>query len=239
MELKEDKYCVYQHIRPDKNEVFYVGIGGEDRPYERIGRNRYWHNIVALNSNYEIKILFEGLSWSQCCIKEKWFIKLYGRKDLGLGTLCNLTDGGEGAFGRVFSDEALKRIGKHSRERVRKRGYKQNLSEDGRKSKSNYMKNRVISKETGDKISKSHIGNKFALGHRLSQEVKNRIGEAQESFPVCQFDSDGNFLEEFRSIGRACDKYPQFNKSCIKRVCRGIHKQHKGYVWKYKKDVVE
>jgi hypothetical protein len=37
--------------------------------------------------------------------KEKEFIQLYGRKDLGLGELVNMTDGGDGTIGRILSEE--------------------------------------------------------------------------------------------------------------------------------------
>ena len=37
--------------------------------------------------------------------KEKWYIKRLGRKDLGLGTLVNMTDGGDGVKGWVISEQ--------------------------------------------------------------------------------------------------------------------------------------
>jgi uncharacterized protein involved in tellurium resistance len=32
--------------------------------------------------------------WEEACKKETFFISYYGRKDLGLGSLVNMTDGG-------------------------------------------------------------------------------------------------------------------------------------------------
>ena len=84
---------VYRHIRLDKNEVFYIGIGNEKRPYTKKSRNKYWHNIVN-KTEYRVDILFDDLSWEEACEKETEFIKLYGRKDLGKGTLVNMSDGG-------------------------------------------------------------------------------------------------------------------------------------------------
>jgi hypothetical protein len=87
---------VYRHIRLDKNEPFYIGIGlTEKRAYDKRGRNKLWKNIVS-KTNYEIDILFDNLSWDDACLKEKEFIYLYGRKDLGTGILVNMTDGGDG-----------------------------------------------------------------------------------------------------------------------------------------------
>lgn len=34
-----NKFCVYCHIRPDKNEVFYIGRGDNKRPYSKKSRS--------------------------------------------------------------------------------------------------------------------------------------------------------------------------------------------------------
>lgn len=87
---------VYRHIRLDTNEVFYIGIGHNiSRAFSKHGRNRYWNFINNLTS-YTTEVIFECLTWEDACKKEVEFIKLYGRKDLGLGTLVNMTDGGDG-----------------------------------------------------------------------------------------------------------------------------------------------
>jgi len=91
---------LYRHIRLDNNTPFYIGIGN-DISYKRSKlakcRNIFWKRIVN-KTEYEIEIVLDNLTWEEACKKEKEFIKLYGRKDLGLGTLTNLTDGGEGQF---------------------------------------------------------------------------------------------------------------------------------------------
>jgi hypothetical protein len=99
---------VYRHIRLDKNEPFYIGIGKTDRrAFSRRGRNSFWKNIVS-KTDYKVEILFENLTQEEACEKEKEFIQLYGRKDLGLGTLVNLTNGGEGTVNIVVSEYAKK-----------------------------------------------------------------------------------------------------------------------------------
>lgn len=95
---------LYRHIRLDKNEVFYVGIGESlKRAYHVKTRTSYWKKIAK--KGYEVEVLFEDLTWEQACEKEKEFIALYGRKDLGTGTLVNLTDGGEGTLNIIRSEE--------------------------------------------------------------------------------------------------------------------------------------
>ena len=108
---------VYRHIRLDKNEPFYIGIGKtERRAYIKGNRSSLWKKI-GLKTEYEVEILFDDLTWEQACEKEIELIKLYGRKDLGLGPLVNMTDGGEGTLnkepwnkGRKTSEEQILKL---------------------------------------------------------------------------------------------------------------------------------
>lgn len=100
-------YFVYEHIRPDTNEIFYIGIGTKKlntncftniyhRAYSKRGRNNYWKHIVNQNKNYQVNILFDYTTKEEAISKEIELISLHGRKDLKKGPLCNLTDGGDG-----------------------------------------------------------------------------------------------------------------------------------------------
>lgn len=103
MLVDEGKYYLYRHIRLDKNEPFYIGIGTKrDRPhhsivseYERAyvknSRNNYWKNIVN-STNYKVEILLESNNYAFIKEKEVEFIASYN-------TLCNMTEGGEGTLG--------------------------------------------------------------------------------------------------------------------------------------------
>jgi hypothetical protein len=91
---------VYRHIRIDKNEPFYIGIGNDltnKRANEKARRNDLWKKIIA-KSDYDVEILFDDISYDEAKLKEIEFIKLYGRIDVGNGTLANLTDGGDGTI---------------------------------------------------------------------------------------------------------------------------------------------
>jgi hypothetical protein len=110
---------LYRHIRLDKNEPFYIGIGSDDdkysRAYEKSRRNSHWTNIIK-NTEYHVEILFEDITWEEACKKEMEFIKLYGRKDLKTGTLCNHTNGGEGLLNpskEIRDKKRLAMIGKN------------------------------------------------------------------------------------------------------------------------------
>ena len=101
---------LYRHIRLDKNEPFYIGIAtSKYRPVRDTCRNIIWDRIVA-KTEYEVEILFEDVSVEFAKEKEIEFIKLYGRLDRGTGTLCNLTDGGDGIQGYVFTEQDKKKM---------------------------------------------------------------------------------------------------------------------------------
>ena len=110
---------VYRHIRLDKNEPFYIGIGS-DAKYQRAdyrglkGRNKYWHRIVG-KTDYDVEIILDDLTYPEAIKKEEEFIALYGRVNNKTGILCNLTDGGEGTKGLVVSEETREK----QRNRVR------------------------------------------------------------------------------------------------------------------------
>jgi hypothetical protein len=103
---------LYRHIRLDKNEPFYIGIGSDsnyNRAYEikKDRRNIVWSRIAS-KSEIEVEIMLDGLSWDNACEKEIEFIKLYGRIDNSNGILSNLTDGGDGTLGLIVSEKTRK-----------------------------------------------------------------------------------------------------------------------------------
>jgi len=105
---------VYQHIRLDTDEVFYIGIGS-DKKYNRAHaikgrRNPHWHNVVN-KVGYRVEILSDNISWEDACKEEKRLIKLYGRIADG-GILTNITKGGDGVWGMRQDKELLDRLSK-------------------------------------------------------------------------------------------------------------------------------
>lgn len=125
-----DNCCsyVYIHITLDTNKIFYVGIGRKKdykRAYDVSSRSNHWKNVVKKHG-HKIKILFYNKTWEEACEIEKLLILFYGRKDLGLGYLVNLTDGGDGSLGGIKTGDLKKKYGsqnlgkKHTIEHINK-----------------------------------------------------------------------------------------------------------------------
>lgn len=91
---------LYQHIREDNGDVFYVGIGDIKRPYSKSKRTKHWYNIVNKHG-YKVEVVRSFDTWEEACEWEKLFISIYGKRLNNSGSLVNITDGGEGALGRT------------------------------------------------------------------------------------------------------------------------------------------
>jgi hypothetical protein len=193
---------VYRHIRVDKNEPFYIGIGKtEKRAYEKIKRNQFWHNVIA-KTDYEVEILFDDLSWENAEEKEKELIKLYGKRDNNTGCLVNITDGGGGRLGVRHTEESRKKIGEESRNRKRtprsaETKEKLRLANLGKVGKNLGMKHteatklklrlanlgkvgpnkgRPMTEEAKQKMIASKLGKESKLkGTTISEETKNKV----------------------------------------------------------------
>jgi len=108
-------YITYELWNPINNQIFYVGAGRPDRPrvhfseYKLISRGG-WKGKKSYNrKKYEIiktialagkepviKIVLESENEHTVYDHEIRLIRWYGRADLGLGPLTNMTDGGDG-----------------------------------------------------------------------------------------------------------------------------------------------
>jgi len=107
---------LYRHIRLDKNEPFYIGVGSDEvgkykRAYNIHNRSKFWKNIIS-KTKYEVEIVLDNITWEEACQKEIEFIKLYGRAELNNGGLVNLTDGGEGFLGYIKTESQKEHLSK-------------------------------------------------------------------------------------------------------------------------------
>jgi hypothetical protein len=164
---------VYKHVRLDKNECFYIGIGkNKTRAYSTSDRTDYWKSVAK--KGYEVEVLLEDLTWEQACEKERDLIKQYGRKDLGVGPLVNMTDGGQGRLGTIPWIKGKK----HSEETICKmstshKGKKHSIEtkvrmSDVAKGKPGTNTGKLFTQEWKDNISKAKIGYK----HKIESKEK-------------------------------------------------------------------
>jgi len=176
---------LYRHIRLDKNEPFYIGIGKkEKRAYSTHKRSILWERIAS-KCEYEVQIIFDDLTWEQACEKEKEFIKLYGRIDLKTGCLVNLTDGGDGSLGYKHSKESLFKIGEKSKgrkktpEEIEKWKIKMNFE------KSSEFKEKIRQALTGKThtLERKENQRKSHLGKKLTEETKQKLKEYYKDNP--------------------------------------------------------
>lgn len=143
---------VYQHRRKDDGSIFYIGIGKDrKRAFSTKGRTKYWSNIYN-SCGFDVDVLFEGIDWQDACLVEIGMIQSYGRKDLGLGELVNMTNGGEGANGSVRSKETRKKISDSS--------LGKKMSEDSKL-----------------KMSEAKKGNKYWLGKKHNNETLLKLSK--------------------------------------------------------------
>lgn len=114
--IEQNKYCVYEHIRKDTNQCFYVGKGTLKRAYNQI-RNKHHNRIVKKCGSYT-RIIRDGLTEQEAYDLEREVISNYvfnlgyGIDIIGYnnvknenGHLTNHTFGGDGSFGLVHSDK--------------------------------------------------------------------------------------------------------------------------------------
>ena len=193
--MKQNCY-LYRHIRKDTNEVFYVGIGTVlrrsknnknlrlyySRAYTSNDRNNYWRNIVNI-TEYEVEILLESDDYEFIKQKEIEFIALYGREDLGKGSLVNLTDGGEG---------------KNPSEESRRK------TSEAQKGEKAYWYGKKASEETREKLREARLGDKnhfYLKSH--SVETKQKMSIKSSSKKII----DTETLKVYNSIGDATKHY--------------------------------
>ena len=170
---------VYEHLRNDTNEVFYVGIGKkEKRAFSKHGRNPHWKNIVN-KVGYTVNIVYKNIEHKEAKKIEILLIEKYGRKNLGLGNLVNMTDGGEGTLGliKTNSEETKKKISEALKGKTPSEETRQKMSE-AHKGEKHPMFGKTHSEETRQKIGEAHKGNTYMLGKTHSEETRQKMSEA-------------------------------------------------------------
>lgn len=209
---QQGKYYLYRHIRNDLNTPFYIGIGTKRinneyvRAFTNSRRNKLWKSIVN-KTTYTVDILLETDDYKFLLQKEKEFIKLYGRRDLRLGCLANMTDGGEGVTNKIVTEEVRQKIAKgqlgltHSLERRKK-------------------------------ISIRNMGNSYRLGKQFSEKSRRKMSVSNKAKrKVKQLTLQGELIRVYDSI-KSTAKFG-FIPSNVVNCCNNKRKTHKDFIWTY------
>lgn len=207
-----NKYYVYCLFRPWNLSPCYIGKGcGKRNKKHKFFGDRHYNlhlaNIFKRAGDTEIPcvIIHQGLDEETAFEYEKAFIAAIGRSDLGLGSLCNHSDGGEGnsnpsaetrakmsafATQRKHSEETRAKIsaiglGKkrsaETRERMSK-GRQKYLAENphsmtGRKH-SEETKAKIAAKNRGKIVSDETRERMRATKRNMSDETRRRMSQS-------------------------------------------------------------
>lgn len=247
------RFYLYRHIRLDKNEPFYVGIGSKkkefssykaeySRAYDR-DRNNLWERIIS-KSSYEVEILYESNSYGEIKNKEQEFIALYGTIIKKTGPLANLTAGGEGTIGYKYSTECLQKLSNYRKGRSiphhknRKKTFQYTLSGE-------FIKewNSISDAVKELSIPYSQISNCLNVRRVLSGggfQWKNLFlgykippAERAKKWPVKRL-SDGKIFKNIKAVIVSINQPKGY--TAIDKACRGVNKTAYKEMWKFVKD---
>ena len=226
---------IYRHTRLDTGHVFYVGIGGlskDDnykRAYSKKDRNNYWNNIVKI-THFKIDIISDGwISIEEAYEKEKFWISFYGRSDLGKGSLCNFTDGGEGNSNPT--KETRKKISESNKNRIPTQNQKDSSKirllgksyiELYGLEKANFIKEKQkLAVRPPYKSGENHhmFGKKRPLQSKI---MKNLYSEGKISSPFSKFKGDLNPMKNSEICKKVSESKKGIPKSKIE--CPHCHK---------------
>lgn len=237
------KHYLYGHIRLDTNEYFYIGIGTKyngSRDYTRAKagskgrdkttqRNSIWRGIVG-RSDYKITVLFESDDYNFIKSKEIELIAKYGQIIKQTGTLCNLTNGGDGMLG-VRNIDIIKPV------------YLYHKTGEFFKEFEAYADCTSFLKITKSVVQLSIDKNYLVKGYILKSyksdkvepilDIKEKL-KKRLSKPVYQFDLNEVFIKEWVSSSEA-SRVLGISGGHIRECCLKKEKNFKGFIWKYEK----
>lgn len=158
--MNTDFYTYIYYDPSRNNEPIYVGKGQKQRAWAHLKRkdkHPFTHRIQLMKKNNVLPIIgvYGGLDEEFALLLEEELINKFGRKDLGTGTLLNLTDGGDTPIN--LSAEARKKMSDAAKSRVHTDEYKRKMSIS--------CSGRIVSEETRARMS----------GKTPSEETKAKL----------------------------------------------------------------
>lgn len=223
-------WIVYKHVSPS-NKV-YVGITSQSnikrRWFRGSGYNRcpiFMKAILKYGwDNIKHQVLFTNLTEARAKNLEKDLIRHY--KNLNLS--YNITDGGDGTSGKPCPEELRRRLSEERRGIIPWKAIKE-AAKANKGKKKGPRDRRIIEKVRATRL----LNGKKCTKEQIQANIERNL---TRSNPVLQFDLQGNFIKEYRSVKFAAESMGGSRGSLLNCLnpLRTESKTFKGYIWKYK-----
>lgn len=212
---------LYIHRNPVTYEIFYVGIGINDRAFHLryTKRNILWGKYVRKHGKPIVQIIQKDLSRDDAAELEELIISLLGRKVANDGILTNISTGGENSrIGTIASKETREKI---------------SVSAKGR---TPWNKGKEFSEGSRNKMSIAKKGvSPWNKGKQFSEDSKRKMSEAKKGKslkPVEMILESGEVIKNFDSVTIAAD-YVGLKANTISMVCTGKRKRAGGHIFRF------
>ena len=255
---------IYEDLKFDF-EPFYIGKGTADRMInskcdKKTFKSNKIKSIKEKGGEVISMKIFGNLSVEESIKIEIELIKKIGRRELDLGPLTNLTDGGDGRWNGKNPPESIERA-RQSRiktnNKLREQGHDFSPSEETRMKlravnlgENNPMYGKTHTDEVKEKQSLRMVGSNHPMfGKKLSeetiklvkekrnaavdQEKMNEESRQRNNKAILQYSLDGEFIEEFESIKVAAE-VTGLSESLIGKTCRGVVKNPRKFMFRFK-----
>ena len=199
---------------------YYVGKGSGNRAF-----NPRQRRVKLPKDQSFIAFAQEGLTEQEAFDLERYYIALYGRKDLGTGILGNFTDGGEGVSGLRISQEARDKISRAHTGKVVSQETRDKLSRANMGNQ--HFLGKTHTQETKAKMSLANMGNQHFLGKTHTQEARSKIAQARLRYLYELTDPNGEIYVTDNLTDFA--KQHDLSQGNLVNVIHGKRKSHKGW----------
>lgn len=247
-------------------EPFYIGKGVDDRIItSKCDKRTFKSQKIKSIKNKGGKVIsykiYENLSFEESNIREKELIKIIGRRDLGIGPLTNLTDGGDGRENGKNPPESIEKA------RVKLKIIAKKRKEEGTDKHTPEMverlreinrgeNNPMYGKKHTDKVKQEHSDRVSGLKHPMygkkhdeetiklikesrnasvDQERMNEESRLRNNKAILQFTLEGELIQEFESI-KVASQVTGLSESLIGKTCRGVVKNPRKFMFKFKNE---
>lgn len=174
------------------------------------GQKLLYRSLMKYGSNnhlYEVLEILDIFDKKELDNREIFFIDKY--KSMGF-SLLNLTKGGTGALGYIYTKEE-----------------RQNLS--NRMLGNSYNVGKTMTLENKELLRNRMKGNKYTLGNKQSDSTK-QLRNKKLSKPITQLSLDGSVIKYWESTKQASN---DLNISSITMCLKGKYSHAGGYKWLY------